>query len=73
MTQVSTYEIESGRRIWSGALDILLLAQHDGLTEEDVGRLEGLEPGESTEVGMGFRVERTDGVSHLRLIQGGLR
>ena len=71
MMEVSTYELESGEPVWSGELDILLLAQHDGLTEEEVVRMKALEPGGSTEVGIGFRVERTDGVPRLRVLQGG--
>jgi len=69
MMEVTTYERESGRQIWSGELDILVMANRDGLTEEEVVRLEALRPGESAEVGMGFRVERTDGVRHLRLVE----
>jgi len=72
MVEVSTYELESGRLVWSGELDILVAANRDGLSEEDVRLMEALKPGESADLGMGFRVERTDGVPHLRLIQGGL-
>ena len=72
MMEVSTYELESGRLVWSGELDILVAANREGLSEEDALRMGALEPGESAEVMGFFRVERTDGVPHLRLLQGGL-
>jgi len=71
MMEVTTYERESGRQIWSGELDILVMANRDGLTEEEVRLLEGMGPGEQVEVGNpGFRVVAA-GRPALRVIQGG--
>lgn len=70
MTEVTTYELATGRRVWSGELDILVAGNRDGLTEEEVRRLEAMGPGDELEVGMGFRVVAA-GRRPLRVIDGG--
>lgn len=70
MTEVTTYEIETGREVWTGELDILIAGNRDRLSEEEVERLEALRPGGQVEVGMGFRVVAA-GRAPLRVIDGG--
>lgn len=70
MYEVTTYEVETGREVWTGAVDVLVAASRSDLTDEEVRRLEELRPGEQVEVGMGFRVRRA-GPPRLSVVGGG--
>jgi hypothetical protein len=82
--RVTVYDPETGLGIWRGEIDVVILANQDTLSAQEVQRLEGLSYGEQLEVGAGFRVvadllpERRiplrvlKGRVPLRVIKGGL-